>query len=265
MDQLKIGRYVAEKRRIKGLTQKDMSEVLFVSDKAVSKWERGICLPNIELLAPLADILGVSVTELLAGEDESSGLIESKIIVDAVETYSTNNTKKMRIKTVGIAGVILAIMIIFVLLYAKYNVSNYDETARAAWNTVRSDIMDVLSAAEEIKENDYIIDTLQFYYLTVSVSKCLESTSKFRVYAPRWGNADSLSNETVQILNEGLDMIATSAYTYYANGGDCYKCSEEEISLISNSFKKLPPLVDAITIEMGIHSPSLAYIYSSQS
>lgn len=70
MDALRIGKYIAEKRNVKGLTQKQLADQLMVSDKAVSKWERGVCLPNIELLLPMAEALGVSVTELLsAGED----------------------------------------------------------------------------------------------------------------------------------------------------------------------------------------------------
>lgn len=70
MDASRIGKYIAEKRNLKGLTQKQLADQLLVSDKAVSKWERGVCLPNIELLLPMAEALGVSVTELLsAGED----------------------------------------------------------------------------------------------------------------------------------------------------------------------------------------------------
>ena len=56
MDQVKIGKYIAEKRRSKNMTQKSLAEQLMVSDKAVSKWERGICLPKAELLLPLSEI-----------------------------------------------------------------------------------------------------------------------------------------------------------------------------------------------------------------
>ncbi len=52
----------------KNLTQKDLAEKLYVSDKTVSKWERGLSMPNVVLLIPIADILDVTVTELLRGE-----------------------------------------------------------------------------------------------------------------------------------------------------------------------------------------------------
>ena len=60
-----FGSFVAEQRKAEGYTQRELAERLFVSDKAVSKWERGLSMPDISLLIPLAEILEVSVTELL--------------------------------------------------------------------------------------------------------------------------------------------------------------------------------------------------------
>lgn len=68
MDQIKIGQFIAEIRRKKGLTQGQVAEKLLVSDKAVSKWECGNGLPNVSLMLPLCDILGISLNELLSGE-----------------------------------------------------------------------------------------------------------------------------------------------------------------------------------------------------
>ena len=64
----KFGLFVAELRKKKNLTQKELAEKLYVSDKTVSKWERGLSMPNVVLLIPIADVLGVTVTELLRGE-----------------------------------------------------------------------------------------------------------------------------------------------------------------------------------------------------
>lgn len=61
----KFGTFVAQLRKEKGLMQKDLAEKLFISDKAVSKWERGLSIPDVSLLIPLAEVLGVTVTELL--------------------------------------------------------------------------------------------------------------------------------------------------------------------------------------------------------
>lgn len=65
IDKRKFGAFVAQHRKEKGYTQKELAERLFLSDKAISKWETGVSIPDIALLVPLAELLEVSVTELL--------------------------------------------------------------------------------------------------------------------------------------------------------------------------------------------------------
>lgn len=78
MDKERFGRFVAELRKEKGMTQKDLARGLYVSDKAVSKWERGLALPDVALLIPLAETLGVTVTELLEGRRlEKTGALDA--------------------------------------------------------------------------------------------------------------------------------------------------------------------------------------------
>ena len=69
MDQVKIGNYIAEKRRDLGMTQMQLAEKLGMSDKSVSKWERGVCLPDVSVYESLCKNLGISINEFLAGED----------------------------------------------------------------------------------------------------------------------------------------------------------------------------------------------------
>ena len=69
MDLIKIGKYIAEKRKALGLTQKQLAEKLNMSDKSVSKWERGICLPDVSIYMELCSILRISINEFLAGEE----------------------------------------------------------------------------------------------------------------------------------------------------------------------------------------------------
>lgn len=69
MDREKTGVLIAEARRKRGLTQKDLAKCLHVSDRAVSKWERGAGFPDVSLLEPLAESLGLSVLDLLGGEE----------------------------------------------------------------------------------------------------------------------------------------------------------------------------------------------------
>ena len=67
IDNEKFGLFLVQLRKEKGMTQKELAEKLYVSDKAVSKWERGLSLPDISLLQPMAELLDVTVTELLSG------------------------------------------------------------------------------------------------------------------------------------------------------------------------------------------------------
>lgn len=68
MNQIKIGRFIADERKRKGYTQKQLSEKLEISDKTISKWERGNGFPEVSLLLPLCNELEITVNELLSGE-----------------------------------------------------------------------------------------------------------------------------------------------------------------------------------------------------
>ena len=68
MEHENMGALIRQLRKDRGMTQKDLAERLNVTDKAVSKWERELSLPDVALLLPLAETLGVTVTELLGGQ-----------------------------------------------------------------------------------------------------------------------------------------------------------------------------------------------------
>lgn len=68
MNQEKIGRFIAENRKAKKLTQEGLAEKLGITNKSISKWENGICLPDSSLFKPLCKILDISINELFAGE-----------------------------------------------------------------------------------------------------------------------------------------------------------------------------------------------------
>lgn len=68
MDNIKFGKFIKASRKEKGLTQKQLADMLHVSDKAVSKWENGIGFPDIKLLEPLAECLDVTILELMQSE-----------------------------------------------------------------------------------------------------------------------------------------------------------------------------------------------------
>lgn len=68
MDQIKIGRFIAERRKLNNLTQAQLAAKLNITDRAVSKWENGRSLPDSSIMLELCDILGISLNELFSGE-----------------------------------------------------------------------------------------------------------------------------------------------------------------------------------------------------
>lgn len=92
IDLKKFGAFVSIRRKALGMTQRELAEKLFLSDKAVSKWERGLSLPDVSVLVPLADALNVTVTELLEGE-----------AMKKEETLSTERVEQVVQKAIGLS------------------------------------------------------------------------------------------------------------------------------------------------------------------
>lgn len=84
MDCKKTGRLIFSLRKEKKLTQKELAEKLNITDRAVSKWERGLGAPDISLLKPLSEILEVSINEILIGEKNSSESLEEKTMLEKI-------------------------------------------------------------------------------------------------------------------------------------------------------------------------------------
>ncbi len=114
MDQEATGRFIAQLRKDKNLTQKELGDKLGISDKTVSKWETGNGMPDVSLLKPLCDILSVNLNELLSGEklsDESySGKAEENMMILARDAQ---DSKKNR-KKAGILQFVIGIMVLFI-------------------------------------------------------------------------------------------------------------------------------------------------------
>ena len=67
MDAAKTGCFIAKKRRERNISQRELAKYLHITDKAISKWERGLSFPDITVLIPLSEVLGVSLYDLLTG------------------------------------------------------------------------------------------------------------------------------------------------------------------------------------------------------
>ena len=94
MNQIKIGRFIAECRKKANLTQIQLAEKLGITDKAISKWERGVAMPDTSIMLNLCDILGISVNELLNGEKiymENSNQKNEQLLLDMAKELEKKN------------------------------------------------------------------------------------------------------------------------------------------------------------------------------
>ena len=111
MDKNITGRFIAELRKQKGFTQKELAEKLMVTDKAISRWETGKGLPDTSLLKPLGDVLGVSITELLSGKRIEE--VDMKEQADNIILESLNYSKRMLASVIsGIAFIISPLFLV---------------------------------------------------------------------------------------------------------------------------------------------------------
>ena len=110
MDQVKTGRFIAARRRSLGLTQRELAEKLSVSDKTVSKWECGNGLPEVSLMLPLCELLGINVNELLTGEmlDDASYKAHAEENMMKLIDERKENKRKLILEVVVVLITLLA-------------------------------------------------------------------------------------------------------------------------------------------------------------
>lgn len=118
MDLNKIGKFISEERKKKNYTQKQLAEILNISDRTISKWECGKGLPDVSLLQPLCKELGISVNELLTGERLDQEIYMEKAeqkILHLVEEKKENRTKLILILVMGLISIISFVTLIGVV------------------------------------------------------------------------------------------------------------------------------------------------------
>ena len=120
MDLIKIGKYIAGKRKSLGMTQKQLAEKLGMSDKSVSKWERGVCLPDVSVYKELCSILGISLNEFLAGEDIAQENMIQKSETNIIEVIRDNINKQKCLKVMKCILLVIAIGAVSIIGFTIY-------------------------------------------------------------------------------------------------------------------------------------------------
>lgn len=126
MDQEKIGRFIKEKRNEKNITQSELAETLGISDRAISKWENGICLPDAGTMPELCKILNITINDLFSGEvvdmKEYDKKSEENLI--ALKKESEEKDKKLLDLEILISVPVVIIGLVLCLIAAYASIPN---------------------------------------------------------------------------------------------------------------------------------------------
>lgn len=120
MEPTRIGRFIAERRKALGLTQRQLAEQLSVSDKAVSKWETGRGLPDVLLMPPLCAALGITVNDLLSGEYVSERDYQKKAEENMMELMKQNAENKLRMAQSLTCGAVTIVAVCALVCLASF-------------------------------------------------------------------------------------------------------------------------------------------------
>ena len=191
MDLVKIGKYIAGKRKNLGLTQKQLAEKIGMSDKSVSKWERGVCLPDVSLYFDLCSHLGISINEFLAGEDIVHENIEKKSEENIIGVVTDSKRKQKSLKYIICALLILSILttaVIATFLYRAYKPMNFitpmDE------NSVEMQTVNLIAGP----------DGANAYQFTTT-----DKFARLKIYYSEYHQGKLLNKEPIEIGFEGMD------------------------------------------------------------
>jgi len=121
MDQIKIGSFISLKRKEKKITQKELSEKLNITDRAISKWENGICLPDVGTIPELCRILGITINDLLSGEVVDMKDNEKKLEENLLQMTKLKEERDKELLILEIfIGVIVSVIMFLCIFIASF-------------------------------------------------------------------------------------------------------------------------------------------------
>ena len=161
MNQERIGRFIAELRKEKKLTQIDLANKLGITDRAISKWENGRGLPDLSLLTPLCETLGVSINELLSGSRLDKKDYQEKLEENIINTIDYTDKKIKKTKKFFVI-VLSIIVIMFIVSFMFYGIDitrmrNNKPVIFSTWGYSYAPAIDLKENEIELAITDYLI------------------------------------------------------------------------------------------------------------
>lgn len=158
MEKEQFGLFVAKLRKEHGMTQKELGEKLNITDKAISKWERGLSYPDISMLDDLSKALDVTIVELLDGKKSEADTLEVSEVKRLID-YSIEISDEEMIRRKEKSKIIIVFCVVVLMLFASIilNIVNYVKLTnekRESANINNNEIIELYDSWEG-EENEY--------------------------------------------------------------------------------------------------------------
>lgn len=275
MENNKIGKFIASHRKERGLTQQELADKLFITDKAVSKWERGLSLPDIALLEKLAIILEVNIADILTGQEETNRKInveeEIRRITNELNVKHCKKTKKIILFSIIL--IIFILYIIFRNIFLGYDIksvgyshSNRDINIGVPKTSFMMKHNDRSYSYKNLRSSNIIENEIKRYLKTLKYSNCnntiyyYNEKDNFSIINYSVKNHILYNTISYEIVdNDYCYMKKVDEYSEKLGGLKSYHSMDDEISFYEDWDSKLTVLfID------GGNDPNKKYEFEAQ-
>ena len=221
MNQEEIGKFIAKQRKEKKLTQEQLAEKLKVSSKSISRWENGINMPDLSLIIPISEELGISIFELLTGKKSET---EIEDVLKNTITYSNIKTSKLKTK---IKIYILAIIILASLLIIVSTINKISRIQFINYTITTDMCLDANCNYEKLYRLNLPKDSYNFESFNISENGMIIGE---KIYVNNYRRYNSLDVEMNSILRNDYMKIECDNHVYYYNKEYDYSLVDYKIS-----------------------------------
>lgn len=230
MDNIKFGKFIQELRKEKNMTQRELAEKLNLTDKAISKWERGIGFPDIAMLKPLSEIFNVSIIELLNGQRENVKEIDldSRILTILNQKEKEKNTKVGKVIGISSTIIVVLIIILYILVFSKGELKT--------WNPIRAAVgyVEVVFLGKEYVEVGNIPTKTIYANGNFNIEEYMEKRGYENVGGIKTGDNFYVKGEK-RVLVERWAVGGVAVYEWHK---ETY-CSKEKIEELRKEYKEV--------------------------
>lgn len=222
MNQEKIGAFIAECRKERKLTQGELAEKLGVSVNAVSKWERGLNMPDLSLFKPLCNELDITINELMSGEKIKKDEYQKKFEENMIDLNLKTKRKMNRKLIIGLFSLffLLIVFILFILVYNYYEIDvSYDANmmkCNFTNNKLNYSITGVSVLNTNYVEREIDNNKIYIFHSTINLYNKLQSSRDYRHSLSNLLGGEKVASSSFLELEEESDVY-DNVIVYYTN------------------------------------------------